>query len=185
MRSPLASDFARRLPEVYRALRDHHPVSRHPGTLRCGATLAVALGLALACADAPETPEERVRAVLAAIEEAAEARDVAALRDQLSESYSDARGNDARAVAGIATFHFMQNRSLHLLVRVRHVEVAASGEARAFALVAMAGSPIPGPEALAALRGSLYAFDVRLREEDGSWRVTSAQWEPAKADDFR
>jgi hypothetical protein len=154
-------------------------------TPRARSAFAIALGLALACADAPETPEERVRAALGAIEEAAEARDVAALREQLSETYSDARGNDARAVAGIATFHFMQNRSLHLLVRVRHVEVTAPGEARAVALVAMAGSPIPGPEALAALRGSLYYFDVRLREEDGSWRVTSAQWEPAKADDFR
>lgn len=148
------------------------------------AALAAGVALVLACADAPETPEERVRAVLGAIEAAAEARDVGALKEHLSESYRDDRGNDARAVAGIATFHFMQNRSVHLLTRVRHVEVAAPGEARAVALVAMAGTPIPGPEALPGLRANLYSFDVRLAEEDGSWRVTSARWEPATADDF-
>ena len=126
-----------------------------------------------------------MRAVLSAIETAAEARDVGALREHVSESYSDRRGNDARALAGIATFHFMQHRSVHLLTRVRHVEVSAPGEARAVALVAMAGTPIPGPEALAGLRASLYYFDVRLREEDGTWRVASAEWEPATADDFR
>lgn len=147
--------------------------------------LAAALTLALACADAPASPEERVRAVLSAIEAAAEARDVGALKRHLSEAYSDSRGNDARAVAGIATFHFMQNRSLHLLARVRQVEVSAPGEARAVALVAMAGTPIPGPEALPGLRANLYFFDVSLREEDGAWRVASARWEPATADDFR
>ena len=28
---PLAADFPERLPEIYRTLRDHHPVYRHPG----------------------------------------------------------------------------------------------------------------------------------------------------------
>jgi len=149
------------------------------------AALAAGFALALACADAPANPEERVRAVLAAIEAAAEARDVGALKEHVSESYSDPRGNDARALAGIATFHFMQNRSVHLLTRVRHVEVSAPGEARAVALVAMAGTPIPGPEALSGLRANLYYFDLRFREEDGSWRVASAEWQPATADDFR
>jgi hypothetical protein len=149
------------------------------------AAFAAGAALALACADAPATPEERVRAVLAEIEAAAEARDVGALKEHVSESYSDPRGNDARALAGIATFHFMQNRSVHLLTRVRHVEVSAPGEARAVALVAMAGTPIPGPDALPGLRADLYSFDVRLREEDGRWRVASARWEPATADDFR
>ena len=126
-----------------------------------------------------------MRAVLSAIETAAEARDVGALREHVSDSYSDRRGNDARALAGIASFYFMQHRSVHLLTRVRHVEVSAPGEARAVALVAMAGTPISGPEALAGLRASLYSFDLRLREEDGAWRVASAEWEPATADDFR
>ena len=147
--------------------------------------LAAALTLTLACADAPASPEERVRAVLAAIEMAAEARDAGALKEHVSETYGDARGNDARALAGIATFHFMQHRSVYLLTRVRHVEVSAPGEARAVALVAMAGTPIPGPEALPGLSANLYYFDVRLREEDGTWRLTSAEWEPATADDFR
>jgi hypothetical protein len=72
-----------------------------------------------------------------------------------------------------------------MLTRVRHVEVSPPGEARAVAVVAMAGTPIPGPEALSGLRANLYFFDVRLRQEDGSWRVTSAQWEPATVEDLR
>jgi hypothetical protein len=148
-----------------------------------GVTLLLAL--ALACSGDPTTPEERVRAVLAAIERAAEARDVGALREHVSESYADARGQDARALAALATLHFMRNQSVYLLTRIRRVELPAPGEARAEALVAMAGRPIPGPEALAGLRANLYRFDVELREEDGRWRVSGGDWAPATPDDFR
>lgn len=144
-----------------------------------------ALALALACSGDPETPEARVRAVLGGIERAAEARDVAALKEHLSEDYADDRGQDKRAVAGLATFHFMRNQSLHLFTLVREVQLPAPGEARAQALVAMAGRPIPGPEALAALRADLYRFDVELREEGGEWRVVRAAWAPAAADEFQ
>jgi hypothetical protein len=126
-----------------------------------------------------------VRATLAAIEQAAEARDVGALKEHLSDQYADDRGQDKRAVAGLATFHFMRNRSVYLLTLVRQVRVESPGEARAEALVALAGRPIPGPEALAGLRADLYRFDVELREEDGAWRVTRAGWAPAGAEEFQ
>ncbi|RIL06394.1 MAG: hypothetical protein DCC71_07015 [Proteobacteria bacterium] len=149
------------------------------------ARIALPLVLALACAGDPQTPEERVRAVLADLEAAAEARDVAALKEHLSADYRDAHGNDRRAVAGIATMHFLQHESVHLLVRVRGVERVADGEARALALVAMAGTRIESAEWLESLRADLYRFELTLRDEDGDWRVASAAWSPATADDFR
>ena len=89
-----------------------------------------------------------------------------------------------QAVAGLATVHFMQHRGIHLLVQVRKVVIESPGEARAAALVAMAGSPIPGPEALPTLNASLYYFDVELRAEDGGWKIVRATWSPATADDY-
>jgi hypothetical protein len=147
--------------------------------------IALALcSLVLACSEPPQSPEDRVRATLEAVEQAAEARDVGALKDHISDDYSDARGNDKQKIAGLATFHFMQNRGVHLLVQVRKVVVEKPGEARAVAIAAMAGRPIPGPEALPALNASLYYFDVELHEEDGEWRITRATWSPATTDDF-
>lgn len=151
---------------------------------RVGVAVLAVGALLAACSGDAGRPEERVRAVLAAIESAAEARDVGAFKEHISEAYADARGQDKRAVAGLATFHFMRHQSVHLLTLVRDVEITAPGEAHAQALVAMAGRPIPGPEALASLRADLYRFDVALREEDGTWRVTGAAWSPAAADEF-
>ena len=130
-------------------------------------------------------PEQRVRAVLAALEEGAQQRDAGDMKEHVSEGYSDAQGNDKRAVAQLVAFHLLRNQSVHLLTRVQSVEVAAPGHARAEVLVAMAGRPIEGPEALLGLRADLYRFDLAFREEDGAWRVRSAEWRPAAVDDFR
>jgi hypothetical protein len=148
---------------------------------RLAATLLVLLA---ACSARPETPEEKVRAVLTAVEKAAEDRDVAALLEHVSESYRDARGNDRQALAQLATFHFLQNRGVHLFVEIRQVVVEIPGEARAAAVVAMAGRPIASAEALPSLHASLYYFDVELREEAGGWRIVRATWSPATIDDF-
>ncbi len=145
----------------------------------------VVLAAALACSPDADTPEARVRATLAAMETAAEAKDAGAFREHLSESYSDAEGHDTRAVMGIVTFHFLQNRGIHLLSRVSEVTIAAPGEAQVLAFVAMAGTPIDSADALARVRADLWRFDVTLREEDGAWRVTRAAWRPAAASDFR
>jgi len=148
--------------------------------------LAAGLLLALACAPDAKSPEEKIRAVLAALEEGAEEKRAGAMKEHVSERYADAQGNDKRAIAQLVAFHLLRNQSVYLLTRVRSVEIEAPGEGRAEVLVAMAGTPIAGPEALLSLRADLYRFDLRLAEEqDGAWRVRSAEWRPAAADDFR
>jgi hypothetical protein len=147
------------------------------------AVLALCL-LALACAERTP-PEERVRSVLAALEESAQARDAGAMKEHVSEGYSDAHGNDKRAIAQLVAFHLLRNQSVYLLTRVQGVEIAAPGQARAEVLVAMAGTPIESPEALLGLRADLYRFDLAFAEEDGDWRVRSADWRPAAVQDFR
>jgi hypothetical protein len=147
--------------------------------------LLLLLCLALGCRAGTVSPEERVRAVLAEIEAAAERANVRAMKDHVSESYGDNAGNDKRRLAQIVAFHLARNRTIHLLTRIPLVEFPAPGEARALAFVAMAGSPIEGPEALLSLRADLYRFELWLRDEDGDWRVSSAAWRPAEVEDFR
>lgn len=147
--------------------------------------LAAALILVLACSSAPESPEDAVRATLAAIETAAGERDAGEIGEHLSEAYRDARGNDKKDVLGVATLHLMRNQTVYTLSRIASLELVAPDRARARVLAALAGQPIPDPAALLTLRADLYQFDVTLREEEpGVWRVTSADWRPATLADF-
>jgi hypothetical protein len=148
--------------------------------------LVLALLLSLACSSPPESPEDAVRATLAAIEAAAGKRDAGAIGEHVSESYADARGNDKKQVLGVATLHLMRNKTVYTLSRVVSLELPEPGRARARVLAALAGQPIPDPSALPALRADLYQFDVSLREEEpGIWRVSSADWRPASLADFQ
>lgn len=147
------------------------------------ATAALAL---LACSGEPDSPESAVRATLAAIEAAAGERDVDSIRARISDAYADAHGNDKAELVRIAAFHLLRNQAVYTFSRIQTLDTSDPGGAQVQALVALAGSPIPDAEALAALRADLYRFDVHLREEEpGLWRVTAASWQPATLADFR
>lgn len=151
---------------------------------RCAVTALAAL--VLACGGVEDTPEAAVRRTLAAIEAAAGARDPGALAEQLSADYSDAQGNDRDGARRLAAFHLLRNQRVHTLVRVREVAIVEPGRAEADALVAMAGVAIPDADVLATVRADLYRFTVSLHEEEpGVWRVRSASWRAATAEDFQ
>jgi hypothetical protein len=152
--------------------------------LRLVAASFVSVLLLAGCRGGEPTPEERVVAVLAELERAAEARDVGLIEPHVSESYKDENGNDRRALLGLATAHFMRNKSVYLLVRVSDVALPEPGRAQVDAFVALAGQPIRDLAALPELHADLYRFGFALRDEDGEWRVTAADWHPATLADF-
>jgi hypothetical protein len=148
--------------------------------------LALALGLAvLACGGGAASPEGQVRSLLGAAQRDAEAMDVKSLRARVSEAYADDEGQDKRAIEGLLAYHFLRNRSVHLLTRIDSVAIPEAGRAEATVFVAMAGRPIARPEQLGGISASLYRFDFDLALEDGEdWRVTRADWRRARRRDF-
>ena len=143
---------------------------------------ALALG---ACPAAPDSPEAQVRALFAEAESAAEDKDVADLKRLVSERYADASGNDRQAIAGLLTYNFLRNQTVHLLTRIHAIEFPEPTRSTATIFVAMGGAPILGVDELARVRADLYRFDFDLADEGaGSWRVTRAAWRRATADDF-
>lgn len=147
---------------------------------------AIVISLSLfACAcSKPETPEQRIRAMLNDAELAAENRDVRALRDCVSERYADEEGRDRRAIDGILRLYVFRNKSIHLLTRIQSITLTPAAHARVVIYVAMAGRPITDAKALAVFHASLYRLDLRLIEEDSVWRVLRAGWRPAELSDF-
>lgn len=138
---------------------------------------ALLAGLLVAgCGDRPESPETQVRAVIAQAAEAAEARDISMLRAMISDRYSDANGQDKRAIEALLRLHFLRNASVHLYTRVQSVAVSQPDRAEASVLVAMAGVPITSEVELPALRADLHRFDIEFALEDDDWRVRRASW---------
>lgn len=142
--------------------------------------LALLLLALLACAEAA-TPEQQVRAALAALEEAAERGDTSAFAELVSADYSDPYGHDREKLRAFVAFHVMQSgRGREVVVRVR--DVTFTDESRAVVTLALGLAGARGSRGLAA---EVYAVDLDLvREDEGAWRVSFAQWRRAPATDL-
>lgn len=152
----------------------------------CVALLALIVAAWMpACRAEPESPEAQVRTLIQRAEAAAEEKRVKALKQLVSESYSDGHGRDKEAIEGLLTYYFLRNQSIHLLTRVQSLEFPEPARCRATVFVAMAAKPIPNIDQLTRIRADLYRFDLSIRDEgSGDWRVTRAAWRHATAADF-
>jgi hypothetical protein len=152
---------------------------------RAAAPLALALAAWAATGCGPETtPAEEVRATLAAAEQAAREHDLPALKRLIADDYGDEAGRTKADLESILTVHFLRNPRIHVLVRIRELEIDPKGRAAVEALVATAGRPIPALEALAGVEADLHWVDLGLARRDGEWAVTHAIWERARLEDL-
>ena len=139
--------------------------------------LALLLGAALACGEA-STPEQEVRAVLAALEAAAESGQAGDFADWVSAGYEDSYGHDREKLRAFVAFHVMQSgRGRELIVRVREVSFPEPERAAVTLAVGLAGAG-------SRLSAEVYAVDMDLVREDDAWRVAWAQWRAAPAADL-
>jgi hypothetical protein len=145
---------------------------------------ALLLPLLLGGCGASETPESRVRRVIAGAERAVEERSLTAVRDLISEAYTDESGYDKRTVLALLNLRLRQHDAIHLLVQPRDLSFPAPDRAEAVVLVAMAGREIDSLAALTGVSADLYRFDIVLAEEDGEWRLLRAAWRRAGREDF-
>jgi hypothetical protein len=145
---------------------------------RTGTTLLlVAL---LGCGAPPATPEQEVRAALAALEAAAEAGDAGAFAELVSADYEDPYGHDREKLRAFVAFHVMRSgRGREVVVRVRDVRIEPGNPARAAVTLAV-GLAGAGSR----LGAEVYAVDLDLAREGDAWRVSWAQWHTAPATDL-
>jgi hypothetical protein len=138
------------------------------------------LAAALAGCGSRSAPEDELRAVMAQAEAAAEHRDAADLLNLVAADYRDDRGNDAGEIRRYLRGFLIANQSIHLLSRIDDIEIMGEGVARVRATVGMLGrDAAAGGDADWDLAGSVYEFDLTFARDDGEWRVTSADWQPA------
>lgn len=144
---------------------------------RC-AQHAIASGLIVittaGCGDS-DSPEAQVRTVIAAMETAAEARDVGDLTEHISQQFRDAYGRDGQELSTYVRGYFVAHQSIHLLTRIENIEFPTRDEARALVTVAMVGREAESTNAWN-LAGEVHDFDVTFMREDGDWKVTHARW---------
>lgn len=153
----------------------------HQLILRARRAGALALAGALACAafglSCSRAPKDPVQALLAGLEEAAEARDAARFGEYLSPSFQAAGGMGRDESLATLRRYFAGYDSVGLTVYGTEVE-RADGTARVRTVVEFSGRArqVAGLEGLLPPE-AVYRFDLETADEGGRWRVRSATWQ--------
>lgn len=148
-------------------------------TLPRFATVALLLASMLAGCGDPATPEARVRAVVAEAEQAAEARDVSALLEHVSESYRGGDGGGRDELSLQVRGWLVMHPSVHLLTRVENVEFPYRDYARVQLTVGALAREAAGATAFD-LAADVHDVVLELRLEDDAWRVVRAEWRSSR-----
>lgn len=126
-----------------------------------------------------------MRTAIAAAEDAAQERDIAALRAWIAEPYRDERGRTKRDIEDFLRFWLLRSQKLYVLTRVTEVGIdPETMRARASVFTALASQPIESTGALRDIRADLYWIDLELEPIDGAWRVVAADWRLATLGDL-
>lgn len=134
--------------------------------------LCLGLLLVLGAACSREPPEEALRATIAEMQAAAEARDSGALVESISEEFAGPDGMDRERFRQYLAVIWLRNREVG--VNLGPLDVKLIGERATVDFTAAA----TGGEGWMPDRAQVYQVSTGWRVEDGEWRLISARWEP-------
>lgn len=131
-----------------------------------------------------DSPEDQIRKFIAAGEQAAESRSIGGIKDLISEQYADERGRTRGDIVAVAMRYFLANKKIHLLTRIKEVNILSEKKALVLLYVAMSGQDVQGSDSLMNVQADLYRFDLELILEGKEWLIIRADWNSAIRDDF-
>ena len=126
------------------------------------------LSATLAACGSKSSDEDEVRALVDAVETAAEARDTSDVLEHVAEDYSDSSGLDKRGLQDFLRGYFLSHPKLELVVIIDSLEFPVDGLARAEVRVATVEIGDPDMQRL----------KVEFRRTKGEWRVVRADRPP-------
>jgi hypothetical protein len=101
----------------------------------------------------------------------------------VSQEYRDRDGNDRKAILDVVRAHILLRPNVFLISHVSSV-TCEPATCTAAVVAAMASVPSQDLSDLLKSQADVYRFDLTFVGEDGTWRVRSAQWRPAGAQDL-
>lgn len=126
-------------------------------------TVLITVCLLAACGTR-SSDEEQLRALIAGMESAAEARDASDVLAFVADDYGDAQGFDKSQLRNFLRGYFLAHPRLDLVVNISQLEFPAEGLAQAELSVTTVELNDPDHA----------AFKVEFRRVDGEWRLSRA-----------
>jgi hypothetical protein len=128
------------------------------------ASLIFVAAILLAACGAKSSDEEQVRALISAVETAAEARDASDVLEHVADTYTDSAGLDKAQLQNFLRGYFLAHPKVSLLVNVESLEFPVDGLAQA--VISLATVELTDPD--------MQRLKVEFRRSGSAWQVVRA-----------
>jgi hypothetical protein len=118
----------------------------------------------LAACGAKSSDEEQVRALISAVETAAEARDASEVLEHVADNYADSNGFDKTHLQNFLRGYFLAHPRLEVLVNIESLEFPVDGLAQA--VISLATVELTDPD--------MQRLKVEFRRSGSAWQVVRA-----------
>lgn len=135
------------------------------------------------CTD-QNSAEEEIRDFIGNAELAIEESNIRKVKSLVSDNYNDDNGRTKKELIQYVTYQVLRKQSIHLYTSIQSISFPTPKTASVQIIVAMTGAPADSKNALMDLRADIYTFDCNLVEQDSTWVLMSASWQPAMLDDL-
>lgn len=144
--------------------------------MRCAAAFGILLAAFLlpACSGTPQSPRQQIEAWVDTVQQAAEDRDAGTIAEHLAPNYADAREHDRAALERFLRLYFLRERNVEVVTHIRDIDFPYQDMARIKVDVLIAGRHAGG--SILNLGAGRYTVQVELKQLDGEWLATWADW---------
>ena len=124
-----------------------------------------------------DPPEAALRASVAELEAAVEARDAGALEDLLAGDFVGPGGMDRTSAERLARLSFLRHREVDVALGPLDIAIRDGRAGGMHATVAFTAAMAGGTGHWLPGSGGVYRVETGWRREDGDWVLSSARWE--------
>ncbi len=131
-----------------------------------------------ACSSEPDSPEAQIKAVIAAIETAAEQRQRRAISEHIADSYHDQHG-DKRALNQLLRGYLLRNQSINIATVIHRIQAISPHQYEVELSAFMAGRGVDPNSQAGRLKADRHHMVVTFVDVQGKgeWQVQRVQWQ--------
>lgn len=132
----------------------------------------------MACGVESRSPEQQIKRVIDAMEEAAESRHRRGVSEHISEDFSSPDGGTKKDVNNLIRAYLLRNQKINILTVVHDMQAVSSQEYRVDLSAFMAAQGVDLNSEKGRLKADRKRFQVTFVDDSGAgdWKIRSASW---------
>jgi len=121
--------------------------------------------------------EDRLKAIVNEVAEAAQKKDIDGIRRHISKSYKDPEGNDYDSVRRLLLYHFIRAETVSIFMRSVDADIKGDTALVTANVILVRGKEVKSIKDIIPESTAGYRFEMIFKKENKDWKAVSGIWQ--------